>query len=569
MSTANKLTYLNTTKGKIKDAINLTNANILSEDTFRSYAEKLKLGLIDIINNGTDDLYDSFPKTTGEGTEIALNDTYEAPMDIGLNGNTHQDSYTGINLLTFPYYETTKTVNGITFTVKDDGTIHAQGTASAKTEFLIRNRDINLNITEGETYTLATSGLGTIDSTIWLDTSGQTGNFLDKWALTQNTPYTSAVAQSKDIKPFIRISVKNGATVNSDVKVWLYKGTYSSSITYEPYVGGIPSPNPDFPQPIEVVTGDNTINVHGKNLFNYNVIDVSTITIDNDGTILISGTQSSNGYTSTNKTLSQLCPSLQVGDVAYLYLETDFYENGELKNIINIGERWRSGTTKTITQAMLNTNVIIYGGYQTTSHLKIMITNQIEQGSATPYQPYQSKNYEINLGNIELCKIGDYQDYIYKDNGSWYKKGYVRHISLNVSDMNRSEDYPGWSDVPYLNSDYPNQNIPNFPTSDLITNIGGSRTYFGLNTKGTNGILIMNKNAWNLTQTQWKTNYPNLIFVLYYALATPINTEITDTDLIEQLDELEKAKSVDDKTFISQINEQLSFILDVSALSKN
>lgn len=52
-------------------------------------------------------------------------------------------------------------------------------------------------------------------------------------------------------------------------------------------------------------------------------------------------------------------------------------------------------------------------------------------------------------------------------------------------------------------------------------------------------------------------------------IVTKDNVKITDTDLIEQLEELEKAKSVDDKTFISQINEQLPFILDVSALSKN
>ena len=90
MAISDKLTYLNTTKSNIKDAINLTNANILSEDTFRSYAEKLKLGLIDIINNGTDDLYDSFPKTTGTGTEIALNDTYTAPMRTTLKGNTEK-----------------------------------------------------------------------------------------------------------------------------------------------------------------------------------------------------------------------------------------------------------------------------------------------------------------------------------------------------------------------------------------------------------------------------------------------------------------------------------------------
>ena len=39
MSTANKLTYLNTTKGKIKDSINLTGANITNQTTFRYYKQ--------------------------------------------------------------------------------------------------------------------------------------------------------------------------------------------------------------------------------------------------------------------------------------------------------------------------------------------------------------------------------------------------------------------------------------------------------------------------------------------------------------------------------------------------
>ena len=79
-TTAEKLTYLNTTKEKIRDSINLTGANLTSEDTFRSYATKLNKGLIDIINNGIDNLYSNFPKVSGIGSNLSLTPTYEAPM---------------------------------------------------------------------------------------------------------------------------------------------------------------------------------------------------------------------------------------------------------------------------------------------------------------------------------------------------------------------------------------------------------------------------------------------------------------------------------------------------------
>ena len=59
-----KLNYLATTKSEIKDSINLTGVNVTSNDTFRSYADKIKEGYVNLINNGVDDLYDNFPKVT-------------------------------------------------------------------------------------------------------------------------------------------------------------------------------------------------------------------------------------------------------------------------------------------------------------------------------------------------------------------------------------------------------------------------------------------------------------------------------------------------------------------------
>ena len=60
MSTANKLTYLNTTKTMLRDSLNKFGSNILTTDTFRSYDTKLN------------DIYDKLPKVTQSGAGFTL-----------------------------------------------------------------------------------------------------------------------------------------------------------------------------------------------------------------------------------------------------------------------------------------------------------------------------------------------------------------------------------------------------------------------------------------------------------------------------------------------------------------
>jgi len=118
----------------------------------------------------------------------------------------------------------------------------------------------------------------------------------------------------------------------------------------------------------------------GKNLFNSFAENSDLITVDTDGTILISGNASSGGYCTMGRKLSELAPTLEEGDEVYLYYESDW----EARPYMYIGASWNNGETKTITQAMLNTTVIVYGGYQTTSHIKIMMTKTED----TDYEPY-------------------------------------------------------------------------------------------------------------------------------------------------------------------------------------
>lgn len=67
MATADKLTYLNTTKGKIKDVANMTGAGIDNNTTFRNYAQSLYDGYINVLKD-RNTLLDNMNIGTSTGT---------------------------------------------------------------------------------------------------------------------------------------------------------------------------------------------------------------------------------------------------------------------------------------------------------------------------------------------------------------------------------------------------------------------------------------------------------------------------------------------------------------------
>ena len=56
--------------------------------------------------------------------------------------------------------------------------------------------------------------------------------------------------------------------------------------------------------------------------------------------------------------------------------------------------------------------------------------------------------------------------------------------------------------------------------------------------------------------------------IVYYVLDTPTNTEITDTTLLEQLNNLEQLQSYNNQTNIFQENNDLDFIINAVALKE-
>lgn len=143
----------------------------------------------------------------------------------------------------------------------------------------------------------------------------------------------------------------------------------------------------ETPMPMKLGANTEQASTTGKNLANVN--NLSNISISSykltvvDNTIIIQDNTYANGATNSGKKLSALCPNLQVDDVVYLFFKTT--SSVENKNIIYIGTTWTNGTSKTITQAMLDANVIFYGGYNETAVISEFMITKVNDDTYEPY----------------------------------------------------------------------------------------------------------------------------------------------------------------------------------------
>ena len=530
-------------------------------------------------------IVNALPKITGSGTSITLNNTANSILSNILNPNIYQETTTGKNLM--ENQRETEEVNGVTFTRNADGSITLNGTASANTDYVFTNTTgastNNQNLGVG-TYLLTGVTDGTT-STYYLQMAVYDGTSTD-----YNSQFITAKTVTVSTASTFRcyIVVKSGAVFNNKT---IYPMLRLSSITddsYEQYTGGIPAPNPQFPMPIHSVSGNNIINVCGKNLANINSIeniDIATykLTITND-TIVLSNNTSPNGYSSTNKTLHELCPNLKVGDIAYLRFNTTSTETN--KNNIWLTSPasilWTKDTSKTITQDMLDGIVVLYGGSSGTAIISnFMITTL----SDTTYTPHEEQNILIPLGNIEYCKIGNFADRFFKNVvddidysdtlilGAWYIKKNIGKIVLNGSES-------GW----YAEGQrYRIDNIINampfniFDENNILAYCenfrwanGSANNYvygaFWYTLSGTSLSFQKDENPNSTTLEQFKIWLSNNNQNVRYVTATPTYTQITgnlETALETANNQMLAYKS---QTYISQINNDLPFIIDSTAL---
>ena len=177
-------------------------------------------------------------------------------QDMMLYGESEQFTTTGKNLLKIR--DATQTTRGITVTSKD-GVIALKGTATETGWAMI---NIDSFVLDG-TYILSCNRSNDFNNVLLANKSY-------KEVIKQNSSVTLENAEVS----IICFSITNGKTYNiSNVLIQLEKGSEATS--YEPYTGGKPSPNPDYPQEIKNVVNP-TVKACGANIMRLNDIEEAT-----------------------------------------------------------------------------------------------------------------------------------------------------------------------------------------------------------------------------------------------------------------------------------------------------
>ena len=223
-------------------------------------------------------VYANALKGTASGEVIGITDISPIEHNLGVKLSSK-------NLIPYPYADTTKTMNGITFTDNGDGSLTLNGTAGVTSSFFFtkeayRTDDIGHLFKDGETYFISLdkniSGVNIVLVTYTYDD-------------VVNCHYAGnsfTVDKSKYKYTFIRLQVNGGTTLeNVTVKPMIEKGTKATS--YTPYIDDVSTVK---------------LNALGKNLIPYPYVDTTktvngiTFTDNGDGSITCKGTATAGTY---------------------------------------------------------------------------------------------------------------------------------------------------------------------------------------------------------------------------------------------------------------------------------
>ena len=569
-------------------------------------------------------------------------------------GNTAQTTLSGKNLLNTNNPFGTHESGGIMTTWSDNvGTASGEATSTSA----IVTDTVVQNLPAG-TYTFSVQTAVEYNLIIALYNSGTSS-----WVNYTLPANTKSVQKTTDFTATQWRIGASGWSVGDDIsnlkidRPMLELGSTASD--YEPYCGGIPAPNPTCPFPVNIVTGEQTVKITGKNL-----LDMDAFLTAGSATY----TKSNNQYSITNVgnmfslryklsviagqtyTISCLPVSQSTSNA-----RVQIYKDGAYIGVIYAGtdNNAHDFTFTVASGSAYSLNMT----YSSPFNSPILLNSfQLELGnSPSQYKTYQGQSYGINLGknlveevipetNIdssgeiiatnqyqmnlakveqgktytmsidgsqyvygfftakpaltsvsydgartvasnaptftapitgyvafrtanafnkpqlelgdkatsyasyktptELCKIDTYQDYIYKSGDKWYKHAEVGKVAFDGSEAWSSANsnayfyktlldaiiLPSSATMPPVISDY--------YTPANRDDLWASRVDYGVGLyDGALGrVIIRNKDCANSNALKtWLTTHNTTV---YYPLATPTDTEITDSELVGQLEAL-------------------------------
>lgn len=353
-------------------------------------------------------------------------------MDMMLYGKSEQFTTTGKNL--FKIKDGTQTTRGVTVTVKD-GVFALKGTAT-ETGWAILDID-----------SFVLDGTCILSSNITTNIRVSVANKSYKLVLEQNKSNTLENAEVSKVC----FNITEGKTYDiSNILIQIEKGSVATS--YEPYTGGIPSPNPDYPQEIKSVVNP-TVKIVGKNLLNATLqtITLNGVTCINNG----DGTYTLNG-TPTVETDFYIYGAFNTANRLPLDSQKTYIvkKSGNSKIQFHVGEPGIYTTVASLEDGQIkNRETISFFICRILSGAilnNFTIYPQVEEGSAsTDFQPYHEQTvalpYTLNAipvssgGNVTINGQQYVADYVDVERGKVVRK--CERKTLNTKNGKIDEEY--------------------------------------------------------------------------------------------------------------------------------
>lgn len=444
--------------------------------------------------------------------ELTITDGYAQLTDTAtkrlnslvIKGNTVQNSTKGLNLINCTSKTTTK--NGITMVNNGDGTYTVNGTATNDFDIALAPYTTKQNIY----YTLSGCPSGGSKTTYYLEPRGydyDTGRGI------------TIINQNEDFSNYIRIVIKKDVTVNN----LLFKPMFNEGQTaqpFEPYTGGKPSPNPEYPQEIKAVNKLSGV-MCGKNLFNYNTY----IKNNKQLKIIIKGGKTLFRNNSISSGLNYKIYDIN-NNILGTFISLNFTATNPLKlptnaSYIEIKSDYPSSD--------------LYIGYS----------------SNTTYEPYIGSILNYTLQN-PLYKIGDVYDYIDLNRGKIVYK--IKKVIISTATFN---DFEKNNKRCLFYNEVKDRKSYIYDGNPLVlSNIAKSIGNVGKFLQNSNGLWqttslvnvywypnvyqlgITDEDTLEEANVKLQSFLTNTPLILYYELATPTEEDIP-TELLTQLKQLQ------------------------------
>ncbi len=502
--------------------------------TYTTLRERLNAGDTEAAKKAT--YYDLDSQS---GIVLNFNKTEDAVIEISkIEGGAYQKvTSLGKNLMPPLYYhntiKTNGTTQGITFTMNSDGTFNAVGTVSSSGITVMFSNMISI-LQPGTMYYLSGSGTN-LPIAVEVTHSDTTKAWYS--AATAGVAF-SFIATDTSVIVYLQQNT-SGTVINTTVKPFICL----NSLTDKTWAAFVPnSPSPDYPATINTSNNFNMI-ARGKNLFMANTLtaadDGVTVTKNSDGSYTLNGTSVSGGgiFTAGNTfNGTSIISVLKAG--TYVLKGTGSSDVGVFIYLTSLSTQQKNAYVNDATivfnddMALLSFSIRWYAGV-TFNNKKIY--PQLELGSTvTSFEPYKSNQLTIPYELVKLSST--VYDGIEKVDGVLKLIKRVGKVVLNGSETwiaNATQTsglyrrlYNGVTSLISKPSD--NSIVANLICNRYVTK-SATNTYqntVGVSVSLTGDILIYDSNYNTSDVSTFKTWLASNNVIVYYALATPVETTL-------------------------------------------